>query len=91
MSGIAVTGGAGFIGSHLCDALRRAGHKVIALDNFDDFYDPGVKRRNLEAALANDRFTLVEGDIRSAADVKQLLNGDVDAVVHLAARAGVRP
>ena len=47
MSGIAVTGGAGFIGSHLCDALLRAGHEVIALDNFDDFYDPGVKRRNL--------------------------------------------
>ena len=64
MSRIVVTGGAGFIGSHLCAALRRGGHDVIALDNFDDFYDPLVKRRNLADLPAELRPTLVEGDIR---------------------------
>lgn len=89
---VVVTGGAGFIGSHLCDALLRDGHEVVALDNLDDFYDPGVKRANLRGARANAGFTLVEGDIRDAAVVDRLLtSGGVDAIVHLAARAGVRP
>lgn len=91
LSRIVVTGGAGFIGSHLCDALLHAGHEVIALDSFDDFYDPAVKRGNLSASLSNDRFTLVEGDIRSAADVRSVIDESVEVVVHLAARAGVRP
>ncbi|MFQ5590250.1 MAG: GDP-mannose 4,6-dehydratase [Phycisphaerae bacterium] len=91
MSRIAVTGGAGFIGSHLCDALLGAGHEVVALDNFDDFYDPHTKRRNLTSAFACDRFTLVEGDIRDEAAVAEVVDSGVLAVVHLAARAGVRP
>ncbi len=91
MSRIVVTGGAGFIGSHLCEALLRSGHEVTALDNFDDFYDPAVKRRNLADALNSDRFTLIEGDIRSESDVDGAIDSEVDAVVHLAARAGVRP
>ena len=91
MSRILVTGGAGFVGSHLCEALLRDHHDVIALDSFDDFYDPKIKRRNLEAALASERFHLVEGDIREAELVEQVLGQGVDGVVHLAARAGVRP
>ena len=91
MSKIVVTGGAGFIGSHLCEALLGAGHTVVALDNFDDFYDPAVKRRNIEIALASELYTLVEGDIRDERAVAQTVHGDVDVVVHLAARAGVRP
>ena len=91
MSRILVTGGAGFVGSHLCEALLRDHYEVIALDNFDDFYDPKIKRRNLEAALASERFHLVEGDIRDAELVEQVLGQGVDGVVHLAARAGVRP
>ena len=91
MSRILVTGGAGFIGSHLCEALLRDRHDVIALDNFDDFYDPAIKRRNIAAADRSDRFTLAEGDIRDAAVVDKVLKRDVDVVVHLAARAGVRP
>jgi len=91
LSKIVVTGGAGFIGSHLCEALLRDGHDVIAMDNFDDFYDPNVKHRNLETAIKHPRFTLVEGDIREECVVDEAVGGGVDVVVHLAARAGVRP
>jgi len=91
MSRILVTGGAGFIGSHLCDALLRARHRVIALDNFDDFYDPAVKHCNLSQALQHPHFTLLEGDIRDTDTVHRALRDPVDVVVHLAARAGVRP
>ncbi|UCE62213.1 MAG: GDP-mannose 4,6-dehydratase [Phycisphaerales bacterium] len=91
MSKIVVTGGAGFIGSHLCEALLRTGSKVVALDNFDDFYDPSIKRRNLASALTKDRFVLVEGDIRNQDAIAEVIDETVDAVVHLAARAGVRP
>ena len=91
MSRIVVTGGAGFIGSHLCEALLRNNHEVIALDNFDDFYDPAIKHRNLKAAVKSDRFTLVEGDIRDERMVNDVVGSGVDLVVHLAARAGVRP
>jgi UDP-glucuronate 4-epimerase len=87
-----VTGGAGFIGSHLVDRLLADGGEVIAIDNFDTFYDPQVKRRNLAGALASPRFRLVERDIRDAAEMARLV-AEVrpDAIVHLAARAGVRP
>lgn len=88
---ILVTGGAGFIGSHLCDALLAGGHRVIAFDNFDPFYGRDVKMRNLEQALEHPNFTLVEGDIRDADAVGALSGFGIDAIVHLAALAGVRP
>jgi len=88
---IFVTGGAGFIGSHLCEALLERGDAVIAYDSFDPFYDEAVKRRNIDACLKNENYRLVEGDIRDAAMVKAALPQECDAVVHLAARAGVRP
>jgi UDP-glucuronate 4-epimerase len=87
---IVVTGGAGFIGSHLCETLLARGDTVAALDCFDEFYDPAVKRRNLESCLCNPRFKLITGDIRDPACASATLLG-ADAVVHLAARAGVRP
>jgi UDP-glucuronate 4-epimerase len=88
-----VTGGAGFIGSHLCERLLQAGHGVWALDNLDPFYDPAIKRRNLrEIERAGQPFTFVPGDITDAACLDQLLGGvRFDQVIHLAARAGVRP
>jgi UDP-glucuronate 4-epimerase len=87
-----VTGAAGFIGSHLVEGLLARGGRVIGLDNFDDFYAPAIKRRNVEGALASDRFRLVEGDIRDTALVEDLLRSErVGTVFHLAARAGVRP
>lgn len=91
MSRIVVTGAAGFIGSHLCDALLDGGHEIIGLDNFDHFYDPSIKRQNLSAVLDHPHFTLVEGDIRDGDTVEEVIKNDVDVVVHLAARAGVRP
>jgi UDP-glucuronate 4-epimerase len=92
---VLVTGGAGFIGSHLCERLVERGHTVVALDNFDPFYDPAVKRRNLAALRHSDRFALLEVDMVDLAAVEAALEraqiGQIDAVVHLAARAGVRP
>jgi UDP-glucuronate 4-epimerase len=88
-----VTGGAGFIGSHLVDCLlaRRPG-SVVVVDNFDEFYDPQIKRANI-ADHANDQaYLLINADIRDYAAMKQIFAGrHFDAIIHLAAKAGVRP
>jgi UDP-glucuronate 4-epimerase len=94
MSTILVTGGAGFIGSHLCERLLSNGVKVICLDNFDAFYDPNIKIKNTEAITNKfpDLFELVTGDIRNPEQLKEVFQKNrIDFVVHLAARAGVRP
>lgn len=87
-----VTGGAGFIGSHLTRRLLGRGDRITVLDDFNDFYDPARKRRNIADFLGREDYRLVEGDLRDAALVDRLYaEGRFDAVVHLAARAGVRP
>jgi UDP-glucuronate 4-epimerase len=87
-----VTGGAGFIGSHFVDRRMARGDRVVVLDDFNDFYDPALKRRNVARHLGNDRYRLVEGDIRDRRLVFSLFEEErFDGVVHLAARAGVRP
>jgi UDP-glucuronate 4-epimerase len=91
MSKILVTGAAGFIGSHLCETLVGRGDEVIGLDNLDEFYDPAVKRRNLVALSGNEAFQFVQGDIRDRTLVERLLARGIEVVMHLAARAGVRP
>jgi UDP-glucuronate 4-epimerase len=89
---ILVTGGAGFIGSHLVETLLARGDQVVVLDNFDSFYDPQIKRRNIATSLSNPKFTLIEGDIRNDEDLNAAFRAaQYDAVIHLAARAGVRP
>lgn len=90
---ILVTGGAGFIGSHLCERLLAAGHTVWALDNLDPFYDPALKRQNLEEMRrVSDRFRFVPGDITEEEPLRTLCHEvRFDQIVHLAARAGVRP
>lgn len=93
---ILVTGGAGFIGSHLGHRLLGRGDRITVLDDFNDYYDPARKRANVAALRrrpeAADGFRLVEGDIRDAELVDGLFaGGGFDGVVHLAARAGVRP
>lgn len=87
---VLVTGGAGFIGSHLSDSLLREGWTVTVLDNFDEYYSSSEKRLNIEQALRHPQYTLIEGDIRDEA-VLARLRGNYEVVVHLAARAGVRP
>jgi UDP-glucuronate 4-epimerase len=87
-----LTGGAGFIGSHLADRRLSRGDRVTVLDDFNDFYDPAVKRRNVAPHLDNPQFRLVEGDIRDRERVFALFREErFEGVVHLAARAGVRP
>ncbi len=87
-----ITGGAGFIGSHLVDRRLARGDRVTVLDAFDDFYDPALKRENLAPHRENPRFRLVEGDIRDRAGLDALFREErFEAVAHLAARVGVRP
>jgi UDP-glucuronate 4-epimerase len=89
---ILITGGAGFIGSHLADRRVALGDRVVVLDDFNDFYDPRRKRANVAPHLSNPRYRLVEGDIRDDGLVRRLFEKEgFDAVLHFAARAGVRP
>jgi len=89
---ILVTGGAGFIGSHLTRRLLARGDRVTVLDDFNDFYVPALKRENVAAFLDDPNYLLIEGDIRNDQRVDEVFGeGKFDAVVHLAARAGVRP
>jgi UDP-glucuronate 4-epimerase len=87
---ILVTGGAGFIGSHLVEKLLAEGHEVAILDDFNDFYDPEIKRGNV-AAVA-DKIRVHRADLREPRAVKSVFHdGNFETVIHLAARAGVRP
>jgi len=90
-----VTGGAGFIGSHLCSELLRHGKRVISVDSFCDFYDPEIKRANIRAVEsedANGAFVSVEGDIRDTGLLDEVFDKYCpDLVYHIAAYAGVRP
>ena len=87
---ILVTGGAGFIGSHLVERLLANGHKVAILDDFNDFYDPEIKRNNISAVAAD--VSVHRVDLRDSGAVRTLFHREkFDAIFHLAARAGVRP
>jgi len=92
MKTILVTGGAGFIGSHLVERLLALGHTVVALDNFDPFYDEAIKRANIQGVLDHPRFSFVQGDLLDRPSLDQRLRSQpTDLVIHLAAKAGVRP
>jgi UDP-glucuronate 4-epimerase len=87
---VLVTGGAGFIGSHLVEVLLADGHTVSVIDDFNDFYDPQIKKKNLQTVLADIRLHPI--DIRDKGAVLKAFSAErPEAVVHLAARAGVRP
>ena len=89
---VLVTGGSGFIGSHLVDQLLVAGNKVVCLDNLNDYYDPNIKDLNSTAHSDYDQYTFIKGDIRDGEQVHVLFEKfDFEIVVHLAAMAGVRP
>jgi UDP-glucuronate 4-epimerase len=93
MKEILITGGAGFIGSHLVDRLlSEGGWRVTVIDDFNDFYLPEIKRANIAGHLANPNYHLVEADIRDAKPIAELFaKTNFDVIAHLAARAGVRP
>jgi UDP-glucuronate 4-epimerase len=93
MKKVLITGGAGFIGSHLVGYLAgRGDDHITVVDNFDDFYDPALKRANIAPHTGDTRFDLVEADIRDQHAMDELFaRAGFDVVVHLAARAGVRP
>lgn len=86
-----VTGGAGFIGSHVAKHLLERGDEVLILDNFNDYYDPKIKRSNVEKLSHFDRLTVIEGDIRDTALIARLFaEHDIQRIAHLAAMANVR-
>lgn len=92
MKTILITGGAGFIGSNLTDRLLKDGFKVVAVDNFDPFYNRKIKESNIKQALVNPNFSLVEADIRDEEKMRAVFSKHLpNTVVHLAAKAGVRP
>jgi UDP-glucuronate 4-epimerase len=92
MSKVLVTGGAGFIGSHLCERLLKENYNVICLDNFNDFYDPKIKEDNIADTLKLRNFTLVRGDILDRELLENIFcKYDIGKIIHLAAIAGVRP
>ena len=87
-----ITGGAGFIGSSLSGKLVKEGNKVIAIDNFCDFYDPKIKENNVKELLESENFILYKKDIRDRQAIKAIFDENhIDIVIHLAAMAGVRP
>ena len=89
---IAVTGGAGFIGSHLCEKLISLGSNVICIDNFDDFYSSAIKEDNISKIINNNKFKLYHSDICNYNQMEEIFSkNDIEMVIHLAARAGVRP
>src|SRR5689334_10244292 len=93
MRSILITGGAGFIGSHLVDWLLGEGNwRITVVDDFNDFYSPSIKRENISEHLKDPNYKLVEADIRDAVALRRVFGEtEFDCIVHLAARAGVRP
>lgn len=99
MKSILVTGGAGFIGSHLCESLLKDGNMVVVIDNFNNYYDNRIKENNIKEILETckknninlENFKLYRGDIREKNFLNKVFSQKIDSIVHLAAMAGVRP
>lgn len=92
MSTYLITGGAGFIGSTLVERLLREGNKVVIVDNFNDFYDPELKKENIKPFLENPNFSVYQVDIRDVRGLSRVFEENkIDVIMHLAAMAGVRP
>lgn len=87
---VIVTGGAGFIGSNLCDLLLKENCEITCIDNFDQYYNPKIKRKNIHSALQNKRYKLIEANLVDISYISSNLSGKYDAIIHLAVRAGLR-
>jgi UDP-glucuronate 4-epimerase len=87
---VLVTGCAGFIGSHVVEKLLETGHEVLGIDNFDPFYAREIKERNMRGFVRHPKFSFLEMDICDAG-IQEVIDRPVDLVIHLAAKAGVRP
>ena len=89
---ILVTGGAGFIGSHVCDALLERDDEVVCIDNLNTYYSPKIKLDNIKNNLENPNFNFFAIDIENKGQLEEIFkNNQIDIIIHLAARAGVRP
>jgi len=88
---ILLTGGAGFIGSHLSEKLLSLGYRVTSIDNFDNFYSSDIKKKNIEVSLSHGNFKFFKTDIRNTLDFREKLTDKYDILIHLAAKAGVLP
>ena len=89
---ILITGGAGFIGSHLCEKLIDLNHKIICIDNFNNYYNPKIKENNLKNIIDNKNFTLYRLDILNKEKINEIFSSQkINIIIHLAARTGVRP
>ncbi|AKB18814.1 SDR family NAD(P)-dependent oxidoreductase [Methanosarcina sp. WWM596] len=90
MSKIVITGGAGFIGSHIAENLAKDGHDIIIVDNLDPYYSVDLKKRNLDIVLKSGDATFINADITNLSRMKEIIDSTVDYVYHEAAQAGVR-
>jgi UDP-glucose 4-epimerase len=90
MSKIVITGGAGFIGSHIAESLSKDGHEIVIVDNLDPYYSVDLKKRNLNLVFESGDATFINADVTDLASMKEILDGTVDYVYHEAAQAGVR-
>ena len=90
MSKIVITGGAGFIGSHIAERCAKEGYEVVIVDNLDDYYSPELKKKNIEYVLKSRNATFVHGNVTDLDFLKEVIDKDVDYVFHEAAQAGVR-
>jgi UDP-glucuronate 4-epimerase len=88
---ILLTGGAGYIGSHLSERLLSLGYRLTVIDNFDNFYSSDIKKKNLEVSILNRNFKFVELDIRNNKGLNEQLDDNYEIIIHLAAKAGVLP
>ena len=90
MSKIIITGGAGFIGSHIAESCAKDGHEVVIIDNLDDYYSPELKKKNIDYVLKSENARFVHGDVTDIDFLRTVINKDVEYVFHEAAQAGVR-
>ncbi|WP_410508110.1 SDR family oxidoreductase [Methanosarcina hadiensis] len=90
MSKIVITGGAGFIGSHIAESLAKDGHEIVIVDNLDPYYSIDLKRKNLDIVLDSGNATYINADVTDLSGMKDIIDSTVDYVYHEAAQAGVR-